>query len=242
MNAGRNSDTISFTMKKQYLYLGLGIVIGFGAGYASAMAFNVRAAVAPDAARALPSFAELATVEVGMEGRPYRGPDDALVTLVEFTDYECPYCGQYFRETYPNLLTEYEGKLGYVVRNFPISALHPQAQKAAEAAECAYEQGKFWEYHDLLFERAPVLGVLSLKAYAADLGLDTGTFNTCVDSGRKADMVAQDMEDGIEYGVGATPTFFLNGRRLVGAVPLADFKSYMDAALEEAQARAPDAQ
>lgn len=241
MNTGGGSDTITVGIKKHYLYLAVGVVIGFGAGYVSAMAFNVRTRVAPDAAAALPSFAELATVEVDIAGRPSRGPDDALVTLLEFTDYECPYCGQYFRETYPSLLAEYEGKLRYVVRNFPISALHPHAQKAAEAAECAYEQGGFWEYHDVLFERAPVLGVGSLKAYAADMGLDTQAFDACVDSGRKAAVVAKDMQDGIGYGVGGTPTFFLNGRRLAGVLPPAEFTAYIDAAIEEAQARARDA-
>ncbi len=237
MSTGGETETITVAIKKHHMYLALGVVLGFGVGYATAMALSGRAAVAPAPAAiaALPTFAELTSVEVQIEGRPYRGPDDAPVTLLEFTDYECPFCAQHFRQTYPGLLSEYEGKLKYVIRNFPLSSIHPQAQRAAEAAECAEEQGRFWEYHDLLFQRAPALGMEHLTAYAAEVGLDVERFDDCLESGRKADVVAADFDAGLSYGVSGTPTFFINGRRVGGALSLDEFESYIDAALEEVQ-------
>ncbi len=237
MSTGGETETITVAIKKHHMYLALGVVLGFGVGYATAMALGARAAVAPAAAAiaALPPFAELTSVEVQIEGRPYRGPDDAPVTLLEFTDYECPFCAQHFRQTYPGLLSEYEGKLKYVIRNFPLSNIHPQAQRAAEAAECAEEQGRFWEYHDLLFQRAPALSMEHLTAYAAELGLDAERFEDCLESGRRADVVAADFDDGLSYGVSGTPTFFINGRRVGGTLSLEEFETYIDAALDEAQ-------
>ncbi len=235
MSTGGGSETITVVIKKHHMYLGLGVVLGFGVGYATAMALSARAAVVPEAIAALPAFAELTSVEVQIEGRPYRGPDDAPVTLLEFTDYECPFCAQHFRQTYPSLLSDYEGKLKYVIRNFPLSSIHPQAQRAAEAAECAEEQGRFWEFHDILFQRSPALGMEHLTAYAADVGLDAERFEDCLQSGRKADVVAEDFEDGLSYGVSGTPTFFINGRRVGGTLSLDEFETYIDAALDEAQ-------
>ena len=237
MSTNGETDTITFTMKKHHMYLGLGVVLGFGVGYATAMVLSLRVAAAPAAVAALPDFGELTSVEVQIEGRPYRGPDNAPVTVLEFTDYECPFCARHFQETYAGLLSEYEGTLKYVMRNFPLSSIHPQAQRAAEAAECAEEQGRFWEYHDLLFQHTPALAIENLTAYATEAGLDTERFQDCPESGRKADVVAEDLEEGLSYGVTGTPAFFINGRRVVGALSLDDFGSYIDAALDEAQSR-----
>ena len=235
MSTNGESETITVSIKKHDMYLGLGVVLGFGVGYATAMVLSLRVAVAPAAVAALPDFGELTSVEVQIEGRPFRGPDNAPVTVVEFTDYECPFCARHFQVTYPGLLSEYEGTLKYVIRNFPLSSIHPQAQRAAEAAECAEEQGRFWEYHDLLFQRAPALAIENLTAYAAEVGLDTERFEDCLESGHKADVVAEDLEDGLSYGVTGTPSFFINGRRVVGALPMDGFESYINAALDEAQ-------
>ncbi|MBI4502762.1 MAG: DsbA family protein [Gemmatimonadetes bacterium] len=232
MNTGERGDTVTLAIKKHYLYLGLGVVIGFGAGYATAMALRRGVLVGPEAAVA-GSAEPAAIVDVAVEGRPYRGRADAPVTVVEFTDYQCPFCARHFRETYRQLLSRYADTVRYVVRNFPIAALHPQAQKAAEAAECADEQGAFWRYHDLLFERAPALDVESLRAYAAEAGLDRGRFDACLASGRKASIVAKDLADGVAYGLTATPTFFINGRRVVGAATLAEFEAQISAALRQ---------
>lgn len=229
-------ETVTFAIKRHHLYLALGIVVGFGAGYATAMAFGARASRDVGATAPPPSFEELSVVAVAHDKRPSRGPPDAQVILVEFTDYECPFCAQHFRQTYRALLESYDGRLKYVVRNFPLRSIHPQAPQAAEAAECAYEQGRFWEYHDLLFERTPLLDQASLESYASQLGLDTNRFTACLASGRTAEAVERDFNDGLAYGVRSTPTFFINGRAVVGAVPLTQFEQYIDAALAEAGA------
>ncbi|MCJ7510481.1 MAG: DsbA family protein [Dehalococcoidia bacterium] len=145
------------------------------------------------------------------------------------------------------MLSTYEGKVKYVQRDWPLPAsMHPNAQKAAEATECADDQDKFWEYHDLLFANQSALDVASLKSYAAQLGLNTATFDQCLDGGEKTAEVQKDQLDGTVYGVEGTPAFFINGRIVSGAIPFTDyttqegtqpgFKSIIDAALAVAEA------
>jgi protein-disulfide isomerase len=193
----------------------LGVGVGFGLGRST------------PSAEAPTQNSELVNVDI--TGRPYRGADNAPVTLVEFTDYECPYCKRHFQLTLDTLLALYGNKLKYVIRNFPVTSLHAHAQEAAEAAECALDQGKFWEYHDLLFRRSPALRTDSLKAYAAEVGLDVTAFTTCLDPRQKRSVVARDVKDGRHYGVSGTPTFFINGRILIGAQPVDAFRAYIDA-------------
>lgn len=239
MNESRNGQFISIRIRKTWVYLGLGILIGGGAGFGVAM-LGLRGGSTPEAARPIARrpIPPDSIMDVSVEGRPFQGPADAPVTLVEFTDYECPFCAQHFRETYPRLLSEYRGELKYVVRNYPVPELHPLAPKAAEAAECAGEQERFWDYHDILLERSPAIYLDTLKGYARELGLDTQSFDSCLDSGRKAAVVERDVEAGTEYGVTATPTFFINGRRIVGALGFDAFQAQIDAALEKAEAQA----
>ncbi len=133
----------------------------------------------------------------------------------------------------------------YVLRDFPLTSIHPWAQKASEAAECADDQDKYWEYHDLIFENQSVLnstsqtggltGVLdTFKSYAADLDLDTSTFDDCLNSDKYAAEVEKDLQDGQSYGVTGTPGFFVNGVQLKGAQPFSAFQQIIDAALAEA--------
>ncbi len=232
MDEQRDSDRITIRIRRSHLYLMVGLLVGFGAGLLVTRATGSRTTTGAGADGA-PGAPPAAIVDVDTEGRPSRGPDDAPVTVVEFTDYECPFCARHFRETYGPLLSKYEGQLQYVTRNFPIPQLHPLAEKAAEAAECAHEQGRFWEYHDLLFERSPLLGPDSLRAYAGRTGVDLAEFEECLTSGRMAEIVARDVQDGFAYGVSGTPTFFVNGRRLVGVFSLPAFSSYIDEALEQ---------
>jgi protein-disulfide isomerase len=245
MDGGRSQS--SFTSKELYFYVAVALLIGFGSGAGAAGLFVGRSAGSgqvgvADAAAGAPTAgspqAELPRIEVTTEGRPAWGPEDAAVTIVEFTDYQCPFCAQHASITYPALKEGYEGTVRYVVRNFPMSSLHPWAQKAAEAAECAHDQGAFWEYHDRLFAHQTELDVESLKRHAAELGLDGGVFEECLDSGGKAGIVRKDLQDGVGYGVRGTPTFFVNGRALVGAQPLAVFESFVESALQEEQASA----
>jgi len=160
---------------------------------------------------------------VSVDDDPSWGPADAPVTIVEFSDFQCPYCARFVTQTLPQIRQQYEGKVRFVFRDFPLSTIHENAEKAAEAAECANEQGKFWEYHDKLFSSQSALDVASLKSYASQLGLDTATFDECLDSNKYAEEIQKDVQDGTSYGVDGTPAFFVNGQLVVGALPFADY-------------------
>jgi protein-disulfide isomerase len=185
-------------------------------------------------------------VAASVDDDPYLGPVDAPVTIIEFSDYQCPFCKRFRDETLDQVLETYEGKIKFVYRDFPISSIHAWAQKAGEAGECADDQGKFWEYHDLIFEdqttlnstlqTAGLTGVVdTFKSYAADLGLDTAAFNECLDSGKYTSEVQKDYQDGQAYGVTGTPGFFINGVEVKGAQPFSAFQQVIDAALAEAE-------
>lgn len=170
------------------------------------------------------------------EGAPFLGPEDAAVTLVEFSDFECPYCAR-FHATLKRIESEYSDRVRIVYRQFPIPALHPNAFKAAEASLCAHEQGEFWAYHDLLFEEQDRLEVRDLKAKADRLGLDTGAFDDCLDTGRYVERIQADQAAGEAAGVTGTPALFVNGEPLPGgAVDYAVVARALDEALERADA------
>ena len=171
-------------------------------------------------------------VEVATDGEPSLGPDNAPVTIVEFSDYQCPYCRQ-VQPTLKRLMTEYEGKVKLVFRDFPLRNIHPQAQKAAEAAQCAADQKKFWPYHDKLFA-VTSMQIDDLKKYAQELELNMEQFTSCLDANKYAGEVADDMQAGQQAGVSATPTFFVNGFPLSGAASYESFKELVDVALEQA--------
>ena len=142
---------------------------------------------------------------------PARGPSTAPVTMVEFSDFQCPFCG----------------KAKLVFRHFPLD-FHKNAEKAAEASMCANEQGKFWEYHDVLFKNQQTLEVPQLKDHAKDVGLDTASFSACLDSGKYKKAVDDDMAAGQKVGVTGTPAFFINGVMINGAQPFDEFKKVID--------------
>ena len=171
-------------------------------------------------------------VDVGADDDPFLGPQDAPVTLVEFSDFQCPYCRR-VQSVLKRLMTAYHGKLKLVFRDFPLRQIHPEAQKAAEAAQCANEQGQFWPYHDRLFA-ATELGVEYLKQYAVELDLDAEGFNTCLDSEKYSQEVQKDIDDARVAGVNATPAFFVNGLPINGAVPFERFVEMVELALERA--------
>lgn len=173
------------------------------------------------------------SAEVTADDDPVKGDPDAQVTIIEFSDFECPFCKRFYDNTLSQLEEEYieTGKAKLVYRDFPLS-IHPDAQKAAEAAECAEDQGMFWEYHDMLFENQQALDTASLKSYANTLGLDTAEFDSCLDSGKHAQEVKDDFNDGRAAGVSGTPTFFINGQKIVGAQPIDAFRQIIDAELQ----------
>lgn len=183
---------------------------------------------------------EAEIVEVDLDDDPGLGDPDAPVKIVEFSDFQCFYCRRFYNQTFTQLKENYidKGLVYLVYRDFPLSDIHPDAQKAAEAGECADDQGKFWEMHNLIYEGQDKLGngtvdipLESLKSYAEELGLDTDEFNACLDSGTYADEVDADVNAGLSYGASATPTFFINGQILVGAQSYETFQSRIDALL-----------
>jgi protein-disulfide isomerase len=176
-------------------------------------------------------------VEVGEA--PMRGNPKAPVTIVEFSDFQCPYCVR-SRPTVKRVREAYGDQLRWVFRHYPLD-FHPLAEKAGEAAACAGEQGKFWEMHDRLWENNDKLQVPDLKAHAQALGLDSTRFASCLDSGRHQGLVESDLEAGQGYGVSGTPAFFVNGRPLVGAQPFEAFAQVIDDELQR-QGIAPPAE
>jgi len=164
-----------------------------------------------------------------LAGKTPRGNANAPITIIDVSDFQCPYCGR-AKPTIDQLLSAYPGKIKLYFIHFPLD-FHEFAEKASEAAECAGEQGKFWEYHDLLFANQNALDVVSLKKYAKQLNLDSTKFDSCLDSGAKASVVSADFQQGVKAGVTGTPMFFMNGVKVCGAQPYAVFKQVVDALL-----------
>ncbi|HJQ24124.1 MAG TPA: thioredoxin domain-containing protein [Blastocatellia bacterium] len=168
-------------------------------------------------------------IKIAIDDQPMKGNPEATVTIVEFTDFQCPTCGR----TAPildDLMKEYGSRVRLVVRDFPLD-MHPNAEKAAEAAEAAREQGKYWEYIAILFKNQEALQVPKLKEYATQVGLDRARFDQALDSGKFYEKVARDLREGEKLGVGGTPTIFINGRRIRERTPEA-LKAAIEAALK----------
>ena len=172
----------------------------------------------------LPAY-EPPRVTVAATG-PARGPASAPITIVEFSDFECPYCSK-AEKTVTDLLAAYPDKIRLVYRDFPLPN-HKLAPKAAEASHCADDQGKYWELHAKLFSADGKLAVSDLKGYAREIGLDAARFDRCLDSGEKAKVVDGHRKAGEEAGVNGTPAFFINGRVISGAQPLENFRAIVD--------------
>jgi protein-disulfide isomerase len=179
-------------------------------------------------------------VDVSEGGLPVLGNKDAKATLVLFSDFQCPFCEQLYTDILPQLKKDYidTGKAKLAFRHYPLSELHPNAQKAAEASECANEQNKFWDYHDKLFETQEEWSQLDTEEaqtkfteYATSLGLNGDTFSQCLTSGKMAERVKKDFEEGNKAGVQGTPATFVNGMLVSGAVPFSEFKSEIEKAL-----------
>lgn len=165
---------------------------------------------------------------------PVLGDADAPVTVVEFSDFQCPFC-QRVVPTLKRVRETYGDRVRIVWKDFPLTSIHPQAFKAAEAGQCAREQGRFWEYHDRLFANQQALEPELLKKYAADLGLDAAQFNSCLDTAKYAERVQEQMGAGAQLGVSSTPSIFINGRLLSGAQPYETFTAVIDEELARAK-------
>lgn len=197
------------------------------------------------AAPTRPAFEE---TEVTIGDAPYLGDASATVTLMEFSDYQCPFCSRHYRDVMPALVEEYveTGKLKYVMKENPILSIHPRAMPASQAALCAKDQNKYWEMHNLIFDNQRELADENLKAHAETLGLDTVSFNDCLDSGKYLERVQDDLADGRDLGVRGTPGFVLGltdpndpnkatmKEFINGAQSLDNFKRTIDGLLEDA--------
>ncbi len=173
-------------------------------------------------------------VEVPVDGAPFKGPETAPVTIVAFSDFQCPFCKR-VQPTLTEVLSRYGDKVKLVSRDFPLDHLHPGARKAAEAARCASDQGKFWAYSDTLYTHTPKTNPVQLQTYAQEVGLDPAAFEQCLSSGKYQAAVQQDVEEGARLGVSGTPTFFINGQLLSGAQPVEKFVQMIDAELAQAR-------
>ena len=169
-------------------------------------------------------------VQVAAEG-PAKGPKTAKVTIVEFSDFQCPYCSR-GKKVMEEVVAKYGDKVRLVFRDFPLD-FHDKAQKAAEAGQCANDQGKFWAMHDWMFDNQQTLDIPALKGAAKTMGMDSTAFDSCLDSGKHAALVKKNTKDGQEAGVRGTPAFFVNGVFLSGALPFEKFKTEIDRALAE---------
>lgn len=185
------------------------------------------------------------SILLGIDDDPVKGDRKARLVLVEFSDFQCPFCARFVRETLPEIEKDYikTGKLRYVFRDFPITSAHKDALKAAQAAGCALDQGKYWEMHDRLFENQAAYTVYNLTQNAEAIGLNKETFQQCLSKNEYETEVQSDFADGLKAGVNQTPTFFLgltepNSPKvkvltvITGAKPYAVFKAAIDSALQ----------
>jgi protein-disulfide isomerase len=165
--------------------------------------------------------------DIPTDGYPSLGPADAKITIVEFSDFQCPFCRRFYQETYHQLLNAYPGQIRFVYRNLPLTSIHPNAMPAAVASLCANDQNAYWDFHDKLFG-SETLDEETYVKYATDLGLDVDKFKSCIASGSYDDFIKKDMDFSLNLGVQSTPTFFVNGLAVIGAQPLETFKQLID--------------
>jgi protein-disulfide isomerase len=176
---------------------------------------------------------ELVRVDLSLNGAPSKGSEKAEVTIVKFEDFQCPYC-KAVQPNFEEVLKRYDGKVRLVHKDLPLDELHPQARQAAEAARCADDEGKFWEYHDKLYASSPKAAPEDLKFYARDLGLKQDSFDKCLTTGKYKAAIQKDMNEAASLGLTGTPTFFINGRELSGAQSVEAISQIIDEELSRA--------
>ena len=231
-------DTVTFKRSHFYAVLTVlafaaGILLGYvvwGMDPAGASALNAQTAgqtSGPLVEAPVTQQAQYKRYDIPTDNFYALGPADAPITIVEFSDYECPFCRRWHAEVYKPLLAAYPGKIRLVYRNLPLTSIHPDALAAAEAAMCAGEQDVYWKYHDKLFS-SESLGNSTFIQYAQDLGLNMAIFEACISDHKYQKAIQTDSDFAINLGINSTPTFFINGLALVGAQPLDVFKQVID--------------
>lgn len=224
-------ETVTF--KRSHFYAVL-VVLAFAAGILTGYVTwgTASAGGPPQTAAGPPSNPvieepQYVRYDVPNEGAYALGPEDAPITLVEFSDFQCPYCRRWHDEVYEPLLAAYPGKIRVVYRHLPLTSIHPDAFSAAEAAMCAGEQDAFWPFHEKLFS-SEALGESVYTQYAQDLSLNMKSFEACMTEHRYQEAIQTDTDFAINMGIRSTPTFFVNGLAIVGAQPLDVFKQLID--------------
>lgn len=254
------SDTVTFKLKKHHvvvLSVFLALLLSaanFAAGYYTHSLIAPETPTKADTDSNTLSTATNADVSTAaassqtqpvfdfVDDDPALGPEDAPITIVEFSDFECPYCKRWHEQTFKQLLNMYEGKIRFVYRDFPLHNIHPRAQIAAEAAECADDQGMYWPMHDILFNDQAAWSktapnpVDRFKIYALQLGMDADELLNCIDRGTYTQEVQFDLRAGASYGITGTPAFIINGKLLSGAHPLETFQMVLDRELAAIEA------
>lgn len=196
-------------------------------GLAGADAGSAPAQAAAEPAGGAVPAGDVQRFPIDADDDPFVGPADAPIEIIEFSDYQCPFCARFRAQTLDVILDTYPEQVKFVYRDFPLDNIHPQARDAAVAANCAGEQDLYWEMHDLLYANQNALGQ-GMLAFGAQLDLDMDDYEACLDSGRYDDEIQNDFLAAAQLGVTGTPTFFINGRPLVGAQPFAAFQQIIE--------------
>lgn len=230
-------ELVSVRVKRAHLYGLLGFLAGMLLGYL-VWGSSLLSALAPRSAelpqQSLPQEQTSGDIverryQVPIEDHdPSFGAADAPITIIEFSDFECPFCQRYATQTHAQLIDTYGDQIRFVYKDFPLTSIHPQAFPAALAAQCANEQGAFWAYHDLLFSQQLPLGDETYLAYAEQAGLDAAEFGACYEEQRYLAAVQADFDFATTLGVSSTPTFFINGIAVIGAQPFSVFAQIID--------------
>jgi protein-disulfide isomerase len=219
------------------LFIPIAFLLGMGAGYVLWGNNSAPAAAVADQAPVLSVATATETtmlIDTVGQGDPVLGPEDAPVTIIEFSDYQCPYCQYWHQTVFTQLMAAYPDQIRFVYRDLPIPG-HPEAFPAAEAANCAGEQDAYWQFHDALLSGQYNLSRSTYEQYATDLGLDMEAFTACLDDNRYDNEIQADYNYAASIGVSSTPTFIINGKALIGAQPI----EYFTAAVDEALAAQP---
>jgi protein-disulfide isomerase len=202
-----------------------------------------RLLISPRPQPPIPPTPSLTEAQASIDDDPLLGKSDAPITLIEFSDYQCPFCARFYRDTFPQIKKDYidKGKVRYIFRDFPLLSIHPKAQMAAEAAQCAGEQDKYWKMHDILFENQGSMETENLKGYAERLGLNMDDFNKCLEQSRYTNEVKNDIQAGEGAGVQGVPAFIIGrttddgnikGKFIRGAHPYLTFETAIEEILK----------
>ena len=235
-DAPAQEDTITFKRSHFYsvltvLAFAAGVLLGYVAwgmdSPAAVTAQTTGQSSGPVAEAPVTQEPQYTRYDIPTENAYSLGPADAPITLVEFSDYQCPFCRRWHAEVYEPLLAAYPGKIRFVYRHLPLTSIHPDAFSAAEAAMCAGEQDAYWPFHEKLFA-SETLGTAAYVQYAQELGLNMNTFEGCINDHKYQEAVQADSDFAINLGIRSTPTFFINGLAVVGAQPLDVFRQVID--------------